>query len=315
MYSSGDDLGWEATAFTSRPAIIVKGVAFNATEERKELFFVDKTKYRIAAPAMIPMEIYRNDDEDGEYYVEFTEKEIEKIHKKFMKNIGKNKGLFNLEHNPNEIVPAFVLETWIVDNPEKDKSFSTFGVKVPKGTLFMVAQVTDKEYYNQLVENGQTGFSIEGFLGLALSEIKNKINKETKMEEKKINLPEGAKFQIKDKWYEVKDGKVIEVIEVEKEVEASDEVKEEEKVELADEIKEVEASDEVKEEEKVELADEVKEEVSPSYTKEEIDVKFDELFKLIADLSKVDVIEDTTIEEVKLSAHDRLAEFVRFNKK
>ena len=34
-------------------------------------------------------------------------------------------------------------------------------------------------------------------------------------------LPEGAKFQIEDKWYEVKDGKVVEVVEAQKEVAAS----------------------------------------------------------------------------------------------
>ena len=172
-YSDGEDLGWRKTAFTSKPAVIIKGMAYEAQEPIKEMFFADKLKYRIAAPAMIPMQIYRNMDNE-EFYVEFTEKEIDKIHSKFMKNFNKNKGLFNLEHNNEELVPAYLLECWVVDNPESDKSFSTFGVKVPKGTLFVVAQITDKDYYNQLVENGQTGFSIEGFLGLSLEDLEMK---------------------------------------------------------------------------------------------------------------------------------------------
>jgi hypothetical protein len=77
-----------------------------------------------------------------------------------------NRNLFNLEHEGDQIVPAYILEAWLVDNPDADKAKSTFGISVPKGTLMVTAQVTDTEYYNKLVEAGQVGFSIEGFLGL-----------------------------------------------------------------------------------------------------------------------------------------------------
>jgi hypothetical protein len=44
------------------------GMAFNS--QVKPMIFKDNVKYRIVAPALIPMEIYRKDDEDGkEYYV------------------------------------------------------------------------------------------------------------------------------------------------------------------------------------------------------------------------------------------------------
>jgi hypothetical protein len=104
-------------------------------------------------------------------------------------------------------VPAYILETWIVDNPTKDKAFSTFGIEVPEGTLMVTAQVTDPEYYNKLVEEGQVGFSIEGFLGLKLSE-QIKLNN--------MKLPDGE-HTIEDKIYVVKDGEVVEIKEVEKE--------------------------------------------------------------------------------------------------
>jgi len=320
-YSDGEDLGWSRTAFTSKPAIVIKGNAFAAQDRPKEMFFADKVKYRIAAPLMIPMEIYRN-DEMGEYYVEFTEKNIEDIHKKKMKTLSTNKGLFNLEHDNGEIVPAYLLEVWIVDNPEKDRSFSTFGVKVPKGTLFGVVQITDKEYYNELVANEQTGFSIEGFLGLSLEDIENKYNKnkDTKMAENV--LPEGAKFQIEDKWYEVKDGKVVEVVEAEKEVAAAEDApaedEKEKEVEMAEEVvedkkeEEVAMAEEVVEEEVV-MADEVA--AADSYSKEEVDAKFDEIYKMLADIKNEEVIEDEAIAEVAMNAHDRFAAFTAFSKR
>ena len=165
LESNGEDLGIEQIAFTKDPAVLVKGMAF--TSHRKKLFFVDEKKMRIAAPMLIPMEIYRNDKELGEHYVEFTEQEVERLFVKLMSQI-KSKDLFNLEHNPKKIVPAYLLEVWMVDNPKKDRSYSTFGVEVPKGTIFAVAQVTDKEYFEKLEKEEITGFSIEGYLGLKL---------------------------------------------------------------------------------------------------------------------------------------------------
>jgi hypothetical protein len=211
-YSDGENLGIEMIAFTNMPAIKVKGLAFNS---EKKMLFADDVKYRITAPAMIPMDIYRRDSEEGDYYVQFTADVIEKIHAKFMADL-RNRDIFNLEHDTDKKVPAYILETWIVDNPTKDKAFSTFGIEVPEGTLMVTAQVTDPEYYNKLVEEGQVGFSIEGFLGLKLSE-QLKLNK--------MKLPDGE-HTIEDKIYVVKDGEVVEIKEVEKE--PTEEVVEEE---------------------------------------------------------------------------------------
>jgi hypothetical protein len=194
------------------PAIKVRGLAFSS---EKKMLFADDVKYRITAPAMIPMDIYRRDSEEGDYYVQFTADVIEKIHAKFMADL-RNRDIFNLEHDTDKKVPAYILETWIVDNPTKDKAFSTFGIEVPEGTLMVTAQVTDPEYYNKLVEEGQVGFSIEGFLGLKLSE---QLNLNT------MKLPDGE-HTIEDKIYVVKDGEVVEIKEVEKE--PTEEVVEEE---------------------------------------------------------------------------------------
>jgi len=382
-YSDGEDLGINEIAFTSTPAIKMKGLAFSAQTPNKQVF-ADKVKMRLAAPAIIPMEIYRNDVE--EYYVEFTEKEIEKIHQKFMKKLGTSKGsIFNLEHDTEQKVPAYILETWLVENPEQDKSFSTYGIKVPKGTMFVVAQLTDQEYFNKLVENEQTGFSIEGFLGLKLSEIiNNNKQKEEKMNE--LTLPDGE-HTIGEKIYVVKDGAVIEVRDVVKEVEMADYTNEIDtrlvdgtevrvitkgeaisvgdmvlvkvgegykeapegkhelegglvvytdaqgyinEIETADTAKvdEVGLSEEVKEEEEVieeemqedVITEEVVTEETSTYSKADLDAKFDELYKMIADLkieeSDIeDVIEEENKIEVALSVNQRFSAVTEFLKK
>lgn len=197
----GEDLGIEAIAFTSKPAIKVKGMAFN--QQTKALAFKDALKYRITAPAMIPMEIYRRDDDtDEEYMVKFTVEEIDAMHSKFMQQLV-NSAKFNLEHNEEKKVPAYILEAWLVDKPELDKAYTTYGIEVPAGTLMLTAQITDIEYYNKLVEEDQVGFSIEGFMGMKL---KSKYN---------MQLPDGEHL-IEGKIYVVKDGQVVKFKEEEK---------------------------------------------------------------------------------------------------
>ena len=68
----------------------------------------------------------------------------------------------------------------------------------------VTAQVTDKDYYNELVKNEQIGFSIEGFLGLKLSKQLNKYN---------MKLPDGEHL-IEGKLYIVVDGEVTEIRDV-----------------------------------------------------------------------------------------------------
>lgn len=314
---NGQSLGIDAIAFTKNPAIMVKGMAFNA--DVKKVFFADELKYRIAGPIMIPMEIYRCDD--SEYYVQFTSEEIEKIHSKFMANMGKE--VFNLEHNEDVKVPAYVLESILVDSENKQSMIKQeYGIDVPLGTSFLVSQVTDKQYYKDLVDNDQVGFSIEGFLGLKLSEIINN-NKTNLNTMDKVNLLPGEYPTVDGKLLVVAEDGTFEIKEVVKE-EMAEEIKKEEEVvkeEMSSE-EEINTEEEVIKEE--EMAEEVVTEevvteektVVESYSKEEVDAKFDELYKLIADM-KAEEVSEEVVEEVKpleMSIHDRFSAFVNFSK-
>jgi hypothetical protein len=298
-YNDGEQpLGVDAIAFTSNPAVLVKGVAFKS---QAKSHFADEKKYRITAPAMIPMDIYRNDDDMGEYYVQFSKDEIDTIFKEFMLNLN-NQNLFNLEHEGDKIVPAYILEAWLVDNPEADKAKSTFGISVPKGTLMMTAQITDTEYYNKLVEAGQVGFSIEGFLGLKLSN-----QKQTYM------LPDGEHTLEDGTVIVVKDGVVVEVREPEV-VMATDEPTE---VEMAAPV-ETETPEEVVEVE-VEAA------IDPAADAEAIlaivnpvlEQRVSEILQVIADLKNelTETEEVAPVEEIKMSATQKFNQVIDFLKK
>jgi hypothetical protein len=303
-YNDGTEpLGVDAIAFTSNPAVLVKGVAFKS---QAKSHFADEKKYRITAPAMIPMDIYRRDDEMGEYYVQFTETEIDTIFKDFMLNLN-NRNLFNLEHESDQVVPAYILEAWLVDNPEADKAKSTFGISVPKGTLMVTAQVTDTEYYNKLVEAGQVGFSIEGFLGLKLS---NQIKTNSMLPDGKHTLEDGTVIVVKD-------GVVVEVQEpqaeeVAMEVEAS---KDEEMEESKEEV--------VVEEETI--VEEVEAAIDPVADAEAIlaivnpvlEQRISEILQVIADLKNelTETEEVASVEEIEMSAAQKFSNVINFLKK
>jgi len=301
---NGEDLGIEQIAFTANPAIKVKGMAFSS--EAKPMFFSDELKYRITAPALIPMDIYRYDDDaKQEYFVQFTKEEIENIHGKFMRDMV-NRDLFNLEHDTEKTVPAYVLEAWIVLNPKKDKAYSSFGIEVPEGTLMVTAQVTDKEYYAELVSQEQIGFSIEGYLGMKLSEQTNK----TKINMNK--LPDGEHL-IEGKIYVVKDGEVIEIKEVEK-VEASEEVA------LEDTVVEEEETVETTEEETMAVDPELDAEAVLAIVKPAIEEQVNALVAMIADLQNqldqaltAEVEEEVEMNEaVALSVQQRFSNVNKF---
>lgn len=311
-YSDGEDLGMEMIAFTNKPAIKVKGMAFNS---HAIMTFSDDVKMRIVAPAMIPMEIYRKDEDGSEYDVQFTAEVIEAIHAKFMLNL-QNKDIFNLEHDATEKVPAYILEAWIVDSPQHDKAFTTYGIEVPKGTLMLTSQVTDKEYYDKLVESGQVGYSIEGFLGMKLSE-QLKLNT--------MKLPDGE-HQIEDKIYVIKDGEVVEIKDVPTEMEAemaADPAVEEEAQTTVDNAEEA-----VQEEESAAAAEDVEMAVDPALDAEAvlaivgpvIEEQVNQLVAMIADLKnqlEESLSAETKAEEaapVALTAHEKFKEFVKFSK-
>lgn len=303
-YNDGTEpLGVDAIAFTANPAVLVKGVAFKS---QAKSHFADEKKYRITAPAMIPMDIYRRDDEMGEYYVQFTETEIDTIFKDFMLNLN-NRNLFNLEHESDQVVPAYILEAWLVDNPEGDKAKTTFGIDVPKGTLMVTAQVTDTDYYNKLVEAKQVGFSIEGFLGLKLS---NQIKTNNMLPDGKHTLEDGTVIVIKD-------GVVVEVQEpqaeeVAMEVEASNEV-------------EMEASNEEVVVEEETIVEEVEAAIDPAADAEAIlaivnpvlEQRVSEILQVIADLKNelTETEEVAPVEEIKMSAAQKFTNLQNFLKK
>lgn len=226
---NGEYLGIDRISNVANPAVKIKGVAFS-DHTAKKVFFADDKKYRLVAPVLVPGTIYRNDD-DGEYSLRFTPEIIETIAKKLMRDLHKFAAtLFSSEHNDSDLVDSYILEAILVDSESKVKMIKdSYGLVVPLGSFIVVQQFNDKDRYNEVVSKGQTGLSIEGFLGMMLpTDVSNK-QKFNKMSKKKKFVGVKRTFKTASK------KKLEEVIETSELVLIADDLKEGEEVIVVEE--------------------------------------------------------------------------------
>jgi len=120
-------------------------------------------KQLLVGPAMIPNQMIYRIDEEGEYYVYFSEETIEKIAYKYMER--KYTDASNIEHNEYEALEdVFVVESWLVKDPKRDKSVVYTGKEWPVGTWMVAMKVKNKEVWEEYVKSGKVkGFSVEGY--------------------------------------------------------------------------------------------------------------------------------------------------------
>lgn len=123
-------------------------------------FAADDEKRIVTGPAMIPfMMIPRRDELGNIFHVYFSDETIKKIAQKFLQE----KHLHNTDINHNNVVVEdnTLLESWIVEDPEKDKA-AVMGYDVPKGTWMVSYKINDDATWQQIKSGALTGFSIAG---------------------------------------------------------------------------------------------------------------------------------------------------------
>ena len=150
--------GIEAVSIVESPAIESDFIALKSQE--LQLAKVDEEKKILMGAALIPNKpIYRK-SEEGEFYVYFSADTVRKASELFFRNGNQNNA--TLEHKL-AINDLTVVESWIVENKEKDKS-SIYNLDVPVGTWMISMKVNNDEIWNEFVKTNKVkGFSIEGY--------------------------------------------------------------------------------------------------------------------------------------------------------
>lgn len=152
-------MGIEAISIVNSPAIEADFVALKSEEIK--LAEVDKEKKILMGPLLIPNKpIFRNSDDQDDYYIYFSKDTVEKASQLYLRNGNQNNS--TLEHK-HDLSGLSLVESWIVEDTEMDKS-KKYGFNVPVGTWMGSVKVNNDEVWNEYVKTGKVkGFSIEGY--------------------------------------------------------------------------------------------------------------------------------------------------------
>ena len=159
------DNGVFAISLVEDPAIEELFVYMSKDHQMVKLAEVDKEKRILMGPVLIPnKEIPRHDDETGEEYsIVFTPAVVERAAQLFMQQQKNNNA--TIEHTEKSIPDVSVVESWIIADPEKDKS-NVYGMKFPKGTWMAMMKINNEDVWQNYVKAGKVkGFSLEGLFG------------------------------------------------------------------------------------------------------------------------------------------------------
>jgi len=138
------------------------GTGLNTTVSNQAFSELEE-KQMLIGPLMTPNKLIPRRDKDGEmYHVYFDEATVEKLAYRFMED--KLNDSVNIEHNDSDRVNDVTLvETWLVKDPEKDKS-TYYGYEPTKGQWFGMYRVNNKKVWDEYVKTGKVkGFSVQGY--------------------------------------------------------------------------------------------------------------------------------------------------------
>jgi hypothetical protein len=178
---SGTDTGMIGISLVSDPAIMSNWQEFSVQNKPKYIALQNEDgsyKQELLGAALRPdLPILRVDDYGNYYYGVFEKDTIETIRNKFHKQ--KYTSEVNVQHDPNQKVDAYLIESYILETEEQLKSVNDLGLTdVEVGAWIVRYKVESEDVFKQALEGDLNGFSVEVLLQRELTELhkNNNIN-------------------------------------------------------------------------------------------------------------------------------------------
>lgn len=172
VFNEEQDKGVYALSCVDNPAM--EDMWLTLADHPKTIQFsaVDEEKRLLLGAALIPnKKIYRN-IEGEEFYITFSEQTIEQTAHAFVKNGYVNN---SSENHDIKLEGVSVVQSWIVEDPTKDKS-NVYGKTYEKGTWVAMMKVEDDATWEKAKNGTLNGFSIDGLFSLKEVTLKKDIN-------------------------------------------------------------------------------------------------------------------------------------------
>ena len=183
VYEEDSTLGVWGISLVNTPAIEVMAMKFNKEDRNvSELRFSSEDKRILVSPILIPnQKVYRQDAGNGnEGYVFLSEETIFKLQQNFFKKNFQHNSSF--EHKDKIEKGVFVFESWIVEDPQNDKSSALGFENIVKGTWMVSLKIEDESIWEDYVLTGKVqGVSIDAFLKPQEAILKTNFNKQFNM--------------------------------------------------------------------------------------------------------------------------------------
>ena len=197
-----EDDGIEAISLVESPAIEENFVALS--KHKVEFKTVDSDKRIIVGLALVPDKLIYRRRGDYEYNIVFSKDTVRKASELYLKRLKLNNA--TLEHNDQMTTGVSVIESWIVENPEKDKT-ALYGLNAVEGAWAVTMKIDNEEVWEDVKQGKYLGLSIEGMFSdnvdveeieasEVLEELKKLLSEEVEMESYS-DYPESARNNAK----------------------------------------------------------------------------------------------------------------------
>jgi len=134
---------------------------FIKNKNEYKLAAIDEDKRIITGPFMIPNQPIKRIDENGKIYsIIYSEDTIKKVSEKFFKTNKQNNT--DINHSDDVTKNNTLLESWIVEDSEKDKSV-LYGFNLPIGSWMGTYKINDDATWDKIKSGELNGFSITGY--------------------------------------------------------------------------------------------------------------------------------------------------------
>jgi len=173
VFDPNEVSGVYAISLVEFPAM--EGLFIALSKQEVQFKEVDKEQRILMGLVLEPNKpIYRNQGGE-EFNIIFNEQTIKDLSYNFFKSSHQSNS--TIEHDAKQKIEGVTfVESWIVENPENDKS-NNFGFSYPKGSWIATMKVDSDEIWNNFVKTGKVqGFSIDAMLELKEVNFKSELN-------------------------------------------------------------------------------------------------------------------------------------------
>lgn len=157
------ETGVKTISLVGEPAMESSFVAFSKEKPQYVELKIAGYKQVLAGLALIPdKDILRMSGEEP-YLAYFTKDSIERIRDKFHKE--QMTANVNVDHSQQDYIKGYLIESFIVDSPERLADVTAKGIKdAVLGSWFVAYKIEDAQVFQDVLDGKLNGFSVEIFV-------------------------------------------------------------------------------------------------------------------------------------------------------